>query len=45
MDIYVEDAKKARVSLERKKLHNEVAKKYGLTEKDWDYGPDYTIPD
>ena len=37
MDIHMEDAKKARVNLERKKLHNEVAKKHGLTKNNWDY--------
>jgi len=40
MDIHMENAKKAKVNLERKKLNAEIEKKYGLTEKDWDYGTD-----
>ena len=38
--IHIEDAKRAKESLKRKKLDNKTANKFGLTEKDWDYGTD-----
>jgi predicted GNAT superfamily acetyltransferase len=41
--IHVENAKRAKVNLERKKLYSEVAKKHGLTKTDWDYG-EYEMP-
>ena len=43
IDIHMEDGKKAKVNLERKRLYSEVAKKHGLTKTDWDYG-EYEMP-
>lgn len=43
MITHIEDAKKAKVNLERKKLYSEVAKEHGLTKTDWDYG-EYEMP-
>ena len=41
--IHMENAKRTKVNLKRKKMLSEVAKKHGLTETDWDYG-EYEMP-
>ena len=41
--VHMENAKRAKANLEKKKILNEVAKKHGLTETDCDYG-EYGMP-